>query len=170
MNTRVAASVVLIAFLLTAASIGYLLGTSGTRTETVQTTSVVTHTVIIETSGIQATQVSTTCVTSGPTNGVVLRVVANNGSWAGVEVTGESVGFCNNQKQIVTLGPATTNSTGWVSFLEGGLSGIYYLDVNETFWTYRLSIVTRPLATTVAVLDLTSGNVTTRFCYFGNCS
>jgi hypothetical protein len=97
----------------------------------------------------------------------VLRVVANNGSWEGVQVNGEAVGYCNNQKQVTILGPATTNSTGWVSFLEYGLPGVYYLNVNEsTFWTYKLSIVTQPLTTTYVVLNLSTGNVTTHFCYF----
>ena len=35
-----------------------------------------------------STSTSVTCTDSGPTDGVELRVVANNGSWAGVTVNG----------------------------------------------------------------------------------
>lgn len=96
----------------------------------------------------------------------MLRVVANNGSWEGLKVSGEAVGYCGIQGQVTILGPATTNSTGWVSFIEYGLTGIYYLNVNETFWIYNLSIVTRPFTTTYVILNLSTGNVTTHFCEY----
>jgi hypothetical protein len=134
---------------------GYVAGISEGRVGTVQS----------NTTTSKSTQ--TTCTTTGPTNGVVLRVVASNGSWEGVKVSGEAVGYCNNQRQVTILGPSTTNLTGWVSFLEYGLAGIYYLNVNESsFWTYRLSIVTQPVSTTYVILNLSTGNVTTHFCEF----
>jgi hypothetical protein len=155
MNNGIAAAMVILV-LVAGAGAGYLVGVSGERTVTVQTNTTNT-----------ATQ--TTCTTLGPTNGVALRVIANNGSWAGVKVTGEAVGYCNNFREVVTLGPVKTNATGWVSFLEYGLSGIYYLHVNESvYWTYDLSIVTQPLTTTYAILNLSTGNVTTHFCYMSH--
>jgi len=150
------AAAMLVLVLVVGTGAGYLVGVSEVRTATVQT-------------GTTSQTTQTTCTTSGPTNGVELRVVANNGSWEGVTVTGEAVGYCNNYRQVVTLGPIKTNSTGWVSFLEYGLGGIYYLHVNESiYWTYDLSIVTQPLTTTYAILNLSTGNVTTHFCYMGH--
>jgi hypothetical protein len=144
---------VLVLALIVGAGAGYLAGISEGRTATVRTSTA-------NTSPTQAT-----CTVTAPTYGVKLRVVANNGSWEGVRVGGEAVGYCNDQKQVTMLGPVTTNSSGWASLREYGLSGITYLDVNDRDWVYNLSIVTQPTATTYVTLDLSSGNVTTHFCY-----
>jgi len=157
---------------------GFVVGISQEHTTTIQSvvTTTISTTVVTSiqvTTTIQLTTPSTTvqatCTTSGPTLGVVLRVVANNGSWAGVPVTGEAVGYCDGQKEVTNLGPSLTNSSGWVSFLEGGLNGIYYLHVNESAWVYDLSIPAQPTTVTYAVLNLSTGNVTTRFCEFNAC-
>jgi LytS/YehU family sensor histidine kinase len=142
--------------LVVGAGIGYVAGTSQKQP------------VLGNTTAVSSTHA--TCTTSGPTNGVALMVVANNGSWEGVKVSGEAVGYCNDQRQVTTLGPATTNATGWVIFEDDGLPGIYFLNVTESaFWTYRISVVTEPTTTTYVVLNLTTGNVTTRFCEFNVC-
>lgn len=162
---NVIAAVLLVLVLVAGASVGYAAGISAEHA----TTTTVSVTVTSRTNTAPTTETNVTCTTSGPTDGVVLRVVANNGSWTGVSVKGEAVGYCNDQKQVTVLGPSTTNSSGWVSFLEYGLPGIYYLDVNETAWIYDLSIVTQPTTTTIAVLNLSTGNVTTHFCEFNVC-
>jgi hypothetical protein len=154
------AAVLLAVVLIAGAGGGYYAGLSQGRTMTVQSS----------TSSSASTSTSVTCADSGPTNGVELRVVANNGSWAGVSVDGETVGGCNNQKIVTTLGPARTNSTGWVVFLEGGLPGLYYVSVHaDPSYIFNMTIPAQPTTTTVVVLNLSTGNVTTQFCEFNVC-
>ncbi len=117
------------------------------------------------------------CVNYGPTIGVALQVVANNGSGRppipvkGAQVSGQDVGYCNDVKQVIAIHPTTTNSSGWVSLLYGGF-GIYYLNINYgPTLDYSLSVVTEPTAITYAVFNISTGNVTTHFCYYEvNCS
>jgi len=164
------AAVLLALVLAVGTGAGYVAGNSKERTMTVMITTTTTTTTSISTAVTSRTNTtSSTCTDSGPTDGVVLRVVANNGSWEGVKISGEAVGYCNGQEEVTMLGPATTNSTGWVSFLEYGLPGIYYLSVNETAVVYSVSIVTVPTTTTVATLNLPTGSITTEFCEFNIC-
>ncbi len=113
-----------------------------------------------------------TCPITGPTIGVVLRVLANNGSGLapipvqGVQVSGQDVGYCNDVEQVIAIKPTTTNSSGWVSLLYGGL-GIYYLDIHYNLHLpYTLSVVTQPTAVTYVTFNISTGNVTTHFCYY----
>jgi hypothetical protein len=160
MKTGVVA-VLLALVLIVAAGGGYLAGFSEGRTVTVQST----------TSSSASTSTSVTCTDLGPTDGVELRVVANNGSWAGVSVVGETVGgSCDNQKVITTLGPASTNSTGWVAFLEYGWPGLYYVSVHaDPSYIFNMTIPAVPTTTTIVTLNLSTGNVTTQFCEFNAC-
>jgi len=117
------------------------------------------------------------CVVTGPTIGVVLRVVENNGSGnttipvQSARVSGQDIGYCNDVEQVIAIKPTTTNSSGWVSLLYGGF-GIYYLDIYyNPYLSYNLSVVTQPTAITYAVFNISTGNVTTHFCYYEvNCS
>jgi len=154
-------AVVLLALvLLLGAGGGYYAGFSEGRTTTVQSS----------TSSSTSTSTSVNCTDSGPTDGIELRVVANNGSWAGVRVEGETIGGCNNQKIVTTLGPANTNSTGWVAFLEYGWPGLYYVSVHaDPSYIFNMTIPAMPTTTTVAILNLSTGNLTTQFCEFNAC-
>ena len=115
---------------------------------------------------------TTTCTILGPTIGVVLRIIENNGSSnpsipvQGARVSGQDLGYCNDVEQVIAIKPATTNSSGWVSLLYGGF-GIYYLNVYyNPYLSYNLSVVTQPTAVTYAIFNISTGNVTTHFCYY----
>ncbi len=139
---------------------GYYAGFSEGRTATFQ----------LGPSSSTSTSTSVTCTDSGPTDGVELRVVANNGSWAGVTVNGETTGGCENQKIVTTLGPAITNASGWVAFLEYGWPGLYFVSVRaDPSYIFNMTIPTMPTTTTIAILNLSTGNVTTQFCEFNRC-
>jgi hypothetical protein len=112
------------------------------------------------------------CINTGPTIGVVLRVIENNGSSnptipvRGARVSGQDIGYCNDAEQAITIKSTTTNSSGWVSLLYGGF-GIYYLNVYyDPYLSYNLSVVTQPTAITYAIFNLSTGNLTTHFCYY----
>jgi hypothetical protein len=68
------------------------------------------------------------------------------------------------------LGPVATNSSGWVSLLDGG-NGLYYLNVTYgQDLIYSLSIVTQPLSITFVVFNASTGNMTTHICEYAlNC-
>ena len=147
---------------------------ASTRTETVtqSSTTTLTNTVTIVVNQSSRTTVSTTtCAISGPTIGVMLRVLedaVHPTPVAGAQITGQSVGYCNDMEQVSMLQPATTNSSGWAGLLDGGF-GIYDLSINYSYVDYgvnftdhySLSISTQPTTVTCAVYNITSGNVTT---------
>jgi hypothetical protein len=41
----------------------------------------------------------------------------------------QDVHYCNDGKEVLPIGGARTNSTGWVNLSDGG-GGIYYLNVS----------------------------------------
>ena len=143
-----------------------------TQTSTDTLTSTVTSYSIVTffTNSISTSQ-SISCTVLGPSAGVELQVVAMNsagpgtgtGPVAGLVVNGEDVWYCNNQRQVTMLGPVITNSSGWVSLLDGG-NGIYYLNVTYSqYLVYSLSIVTQPTSVTCAVFDASTGDLTSHF-------
>ncbi len=136
---------------------------------------------------------ATSCTVSGPTNGVEIRVLMGTGTVvpvAGAQITGNARGYCNGSPQISALQPVTTNSSGWANLLDGGF-GIYDLNITRAYTetgpilirsnttstegpytytdVYHLSLPTSPLATTLVTYNISSGNVTTIFCYYGRC-
>ncbi|MDA4128514.1 MAG: hypothetical protein OK422_03525 [Thaumarchaeota archaeon] len=74
----------------------------------------------------------TKCTIVGETIGVVLQVLATDYSShtevpvSGALVNGQDVLYCNNERQVFAVQPATANSSGWTSLLDGG-GGTYYL-------------------------------------------
>ena len=136
-----------------------------TQTSTDTLTSTVTSYSIVTffTNNISTSQ-SISCISYGPTEGVMLQVVAQNmGPVPGLVVNGEDVSYCNNQRQVIVIGPTITNSSGWVSLLDGG-NAIYYLNVTfSQYLVYSLSIVTQPTSVTCAVFNASTGNLTTHF-------
>ena len=163
-------------FTQTAVSILATTATSSiTQTSTDSLTSTVTSYSIVTffTNSISTSQ-SISCTSSGPTDGVELQVVAINhagpgtgtGPIAGLVVNGEDVWYCNDQKQVTVLGPVATNSSGWVSLLDGG-NGLYYLNVTyDQYLVYSLSVVTNPLSITFVVFNASTGNMTTHICAY----
>jgi hypothetical protein len=145
---------------------------TGTETVTQSSTTLQTETVTIIINQSNRTTISTTsCMILAPSIGVILRVVEDASHptpVVGAQITGESVGWCNGAEQISMLQPATTNSSGWASLLDGGF-GIYDLSINYSYVDYgvnvtdhySLSISTQPTTVTCAVYNITSGNVTT---------
>ena len=114
----------------------------------------------------------TSCTVSGPTNGVVIRVVGGPSFViAGATVGGEADGYCNSVLQTQTLQPAVTNSSGWASLIDGGF-GTYNLEIGYVVGSpsvaenYHVSIPMRPLTTTYVVFDVSTGNVTTHYCEY----
>jgi hypothetical protein len=82
-------------------------------------------------------------------------------------VNGETIGGCENQKIVTTLGPSSTNSTGWVAFIENGWPGLYYVIVHaDPSYIFNMTIPTQPTTTTVVTLNLSTGNITTQFCEY----
>lgn len=170
MRQSILVAVVLIETVILGAAIITALDTTGAAT----TTTTVTDTIFVK-SGSTTTIRTTSCGISGPTTGVVLQIIAYNHTssgvstvpWVGTSVSGEAVGYCNDALQTSILPPTTTNSTGWASLLDGGF-GLY--DLNVTYGappiTFNLSIVTDPLSVTVAVFNISTGNMTTHFCEY----
>ncbi len=122
-----------------------------------------------------STQTTTQCILYAETYGVVIRILTNATSpIVGAQITGQSVGYCNDLPQISSLQPTTTNSSGWATLLDGGI-GIYYLNISfsveESFnltehslaFQYNLSIPTEIGQATYVIFNPASGNVTTRF-------
>jgi hypothetical protein len=113
------------------------------------------------------------CTSSGPAIGVLLRVVEVNNTGItpvavpGARISGEDVWHCNNTRQVITFSPATTNSSGWVNLAYGG-NEIYYVNVTYpgTTIAYSLSIPTEPISQTLAVFNISTGNLTTHFCEY----
>jgi hypothetical protein len=121
------------------------------------------------------TSVSTICSTNGETKGVILRVVQENYSSrppgllpvSGATVAGNDVYFCGNVKHEGTFVSSTTNSSGLANLLFGG-AGMYYLTINyQGPANYTLSVPVAPLATTFVTYNLSTGNLTTSICYYG---
>lgn len=81
-----------------------------TTTTTIMSQTVVVRTVVVYTNNMPFTSTKVSCTSSGPTNGVVLRVVANNGSWEGLKVSGEAVGYCGSARYVI-LNLSTGNVT-----------------------------------------------------------
>jgi hypothetical protein len=128
-------------------------------------------------SGINSTtsSVSTSCTTNGETNGVIIRVVQDNYSSrpagitpaVGAIVTGTDVYYCGNVKHEGTFASSATNSSGLAGLLFGG-AGMYYLTINyNSPANYTLSVPVAPLATTYVTYNLSTGNLTTSICYYG---
>jgi len=118
---------------------------------------------------------STACTANGQTNGVILRVVQSNYSSrppgiipvVGAIVTGSDIYFCGVVKHEGTFVSSSTNSSGFVNLLFGG-AGVYYLNVSfQSPANYTLSIPVAPLATTFVTYNISTGNVTTSICYYG---
>ena len=102
----------------------------------------------------QTTITTTSCTVSGPTNGVVIRVVEGglNGPTTPIEgarVDGEADGYCNDALQTQTLQSAVTNSSGWASLLDEGF-GVYNLNISyevgnpQLTENYHISIPMNP--------------------------
>jgi hypothetical protein len=110
-------------------------------------------------------QSGTACSITGEPFGIVLRVISDSGSpIPGVEVAGESVAYCNGQQQTNQLPSSTTNSSGWVSFLEG-YPGNYQLTLSYLGQRYDVTVPTTPTDATYATYAIPSGNPTTSFCF-----
>lgn len=111
---------------------------------------------------------NSTCTVLAPAIGVVIQVVENNytqsGTYSipvsGISISGQDIGYCNGQKQVIILNKMMTNSTGWATLLDGGF-GTYYLNVDN----FTLSIPTQAESITEVNFNLSSGNVTTHFIY-----
>jgi hypothetical protein len=116
----------------------------------------------------------TSCISSGPTEGVVLRLVANGNTGiipvAGAAVSGEDLWYCNDSPQITHFNSTLTNSSGWASLLFGG-NGIYYLNVTypNSNLVFTLSVMTQPSSVTYMIFNASTGNVTTYVCEFDHC-
>ena len=160
-NAAVAA--LLVVAILAGAGVGYLIGVNGASTTPSKSPPATTQ---------------TSCTISGETTGVALQVVRIDYSTnslvpvAGAAVSGGYVVYCDNARQATPFTPSMTNSSGQVDVFQGG-GGIYYLNVTDpqTNYVFHLSIPARPVTATYVTLDITSGNVTTRFCVYGyNCS
>jgi hypothetical protein len=153
MRNGLVASLLVVA-ILAGAGAGYLVGVSSVANSTSQN-SVAT----------------TSCTVAGPTIGAVIRVIESSGPVAGARVSGEADGYCNNALQTQTLQSAVTNSSGWVSLMDGGF-GVYNLLVSfevgnpPLTQNYHLSISMQPTAVTYVVFDTVTGNVTTHICYY----
>ena len=128
----------------------------------------------IATNSASSSNVPTTfCTVSGPTDGVVIRIVEGGLSGptvpvVGADVSGEAAGYCNDALQTQALQQEVTNSSGWATLLDGGF-GVYNLNISyevgspQVTETYHLSISMQPLTTAYVVYDTTTGNVTTHF-------
>jgi hypothetical protein len=147
-----------------------------TVTQGSTTTQFNTVTILINQSS-RTTVKTTSCAVSGPTIGVLLRVVEdarNPTPVVGAQITGQDVGWCGDAQQASLLQPVTTNSSGWASLLDGGF-GIYDLSINYTILDngvsitdhYSLSISTQPMTVSCTVYNVTSGNVTTTLSEYG---
>lgn len=163
MNGRVLASGFVVAILISAGA-GYLVGSN-----------TITKGVVGGHSG-STTQVS--CSISGETIGVVVQVLAIDYSShsavpvAGVSVSGQDVYYCNDNKQVSEINPSSTNSSGWVSLFDGG-GGMYYLNIRypDSKLVYNLSVPVQPVTLTYVSFNVSTGNVTTRFCAYNfHCS
>lgn len=176
------ATAVIIAAALISASVFVASGWGVTTTETVTTTGTLTTTSTFTTTSTvlatsPATVTTTSCTVSGPTEGVVIHVLANNYTGNGVtvipvvgaKVSGQAIGYCNNVLQPATLQPTTTNSSGWASLLDGQF-GLYDLQVAYVpTLVFNLSIVTMPTSVTYVTFNISTGNMTTHFCEFNVC-
>ena len=118
---------------------------------------------------------STVCTTNGETNGVILQIVQDNYSSrparivpvTGAAVNGSDVYYCGNLKHEGTFITTTTNSSGLARLLYGG-GGMYYLNVYyQGPETYSISVPVAPLATTYVIYNISTGNLTTNVCYYG---
>lgn len=146
----------LVVALLAGAGVGYLIGVSRTPVTSSRSTSATTQ---------------TSCIITGESIGVALQVVRmdySNDSLipvADAAVSGGYVYYCYNEREATPFAPTMTNSSGQVDVFYGG-GGIYYLNVTDpqTNYVFHLSIPARPVSATYVTLDITSGNVTTRFC------
>jgi len=164
LKTGVIAALLVIAIVVSA-GVGYLFGLSVSGSQTNKN------------STIQTTSTSTTCTISGETMGVWLRVVEStypNGSVvpvSGVNVNGQWVLYCNDQRQTTKFEPSQTNASGWDILSYGG-GGFYYVNISYPYspLTIILSIQTRPVTATYATFNLSTGNVTTHFCEFNYAS
>ena len=170
---RTTASLLLVIVVL-AASLAYAVVAPRTSTQTVTqsstTTQINTVTIIVNQSS-RTTVKTTSCAVSGPTIGVMLRVLEDASHptpVVGAQITGQNVGWCDDAQQVSVLQPVTTNSSGWASLLDGGF-GIYDLSINYSYLDsgasitdhYSLSVSTQPLTVSCTVFNITSGNVTT---------
>jgi hypothetical protein len=158
-------STVLIVLLIIGSVSGYLVGYYVPRTSSSNTFS--------------AVSTSVGCTVSDTTEGVVIQLVEYNYTASGQNVVpipgatiiGQDVGYCNDQRQVMNLSKATTNSTGWASLLNGGF-GVYYLTIDffpsgeqSPFSVFNVSVITQLTAITEATFNLSSGNLTTHFIY-----
>jgi hypothetical protein len=118
---------------------------------------------------------STVCTTNGETNGVILQIVQNNYSSrppgiipvSGATVNGTDVYYCGNLKHQGTFVSSTTNSSGIASLLFGG-GGMYYLNIYyQGPENYSITVPVSPLATTYVTYNISTGNLSTSVCYFG---
>jgi len=103
------------------------------------------------------------CTVQGTTIGVVLRVLSGSNPVAGATVNGESVGYCNDIREVMPFHLTVTNSTGWANLLDGGF-GVYDININYSRVTYHISLPVEPLAATYAIFDTATGNTTTDVC------
>ena len=138
----------------------------------------VPHAGSVGTSSSSLASTSVGCTVSAPTEGVVIQLVENNYTASsqsvipivGASIIGQAIGYCNNQKQVMNISKASTNSTGWASLLDGAF-GVYYLSINfnpsasPSLGLFNLSIITQPTAITKATFNLSSGNLTTHLIY-----
>lgn len=113
---------------------------------------------------------STSCVVTGPTEGVIIQVLQDSAEVTpvvGAKIGGEDLGYCNNSLQTMILNSTTTNSTGWARLIDGGF-GIYYLNIIAFNNNYTLSVPMQPISVTFVTYNISNGNVTTHYCVFCN--
>ena len=116
----------------------------------------------------QTNKTTIRCTISATPNGIVMQLVTNSGAPAsGVLITGQAVAYCNNQKQVNQLQSSTTNSSRWAVMLDG-FAGTYNIKFDYSGQSYSIAVPTQPTATTLAVYSISSWNLTTKFCYYGN--
>ena len=101
----------------------------------------------------------------------MLRVLSDSGSpIVGALVSGDAIAYCDSEPQVNALPTATTNSSGWTTFLEG-YPGDYILNVTYSGQQYALSVESHPEAATYVTYRIPSGSLTTAVCYYNeNCS
>ena len=160
--------VMVVVAIIVVAMLGYVILSSpltpGLSTVTSSTAQLMTSPSASATSS-SGTSTTTICNVSAYPFGIVLQVLSDSGSpIQGVEVTGETLAnYCGGQ-QTNQLPSSMTNSTGWVSFLEG-YPGSYELTVSYSGNGYNVTVPTTPTFATYATFMIPSGNLTTSLCY-----
>ncbi|MGI0092269.1 MAG: hypothetical protein ACREBS_11230 [Nitrososphaerales archaeon] len=109
---------------------------------------------------------STSCAVTGYPDGIFLQILGDSGKpISGSEVNGQTLYYVNNQPCTNKVA-ASTNSTGWAYL--GSSPGDYYVSFSYSGSGYNLTIPSRPVTETVAAYYVPSGNLTIKYCTYGN--